>query len=331
VDASDLPRYLRPISRCTDFRRGGSGEGTMFDIFHRVADAVINRTELFKSYQGTANNDTINGTNSPDFFNVSQGGDDHIFGKDGADIFSFGSAWSLGDEVNGGTGNDVVRLGQGGTKIIGVNGLTSVETIELGDNGDYTITFLASGKNDHVTVDGSELSSSNFMTIDAGNEEKRAVTLLGGRASDHLTGGQDIDHLKGNRGLDFIDGEGGTDIIVYTGVIESTGINCDHVTYDGKDQFDLGVPVSGVEDILRHKFNGTSASKFEGNLEEVVDGAELPAFHAVVLDVNQGDWSGHAFLVVDANGSAGFQADEDYVIEIIGGHLAQIDVDSFVN
>jgi serralysin len=304
----------------------------VFRNFHRIADnADMFGTKLFQNFQGTANNDIINGTNNADFFNMSQGGDDDVFGKDGADIFSFGSQWSLGDEVNGGTGNDVVRLGGGGTKIIAQNGLTSVETIELGDSGDYTITFLSSGKNDNLTVDGSDLSSSNFMTVDAGNEEKRAVTLLGGRASDHLTGGQDIDHLKGDRGLDFIDGEGGADIVVYTDIIQSTGINCDHVTYDGKDKFDLGVIVNSVQDILRNKFNGTTARKFNDNLEEVVDGAELPAFSAVVLDVNQGDWSGHDFLIVDANGSAGFQADEDYVIEIIGGHLGQIDVDSFVN
>lgn len=288
----------------------------------------------FQTFTGTDNDDNITGTNNADVFNMAQNGTDTCKGKGGADIFNFGPTWNLDDRVNGGGGNDVVRLTQGGTVLIGANGLTSVETIELADNGDYTITFIGAGQDvtDHVTMDGSGLRASNFLTVDAGNEKGRSVTLIGGDGSDHLTGGQANDELWGNKGLDFIDGEKGVDTIIYTAVNQSTGIDCDHVTFDVQDDvFRMPSAVTGVDDIVGGKLNGTGAANFDANLEDRIGSDELGSNHAVVLNVNQGDWSGHVFLIVDVNGIAGYQAGADIVIDLVNsGHLGSLSASNFV-
>jgi hypothetical protein len=284
------------------------------------------------NFQGTDNNDTITGTNDADRFNMAQNGSDIVSGKAGNDVFKFGATWSSGDQVNGGTGNDVLELANGGTLLIGTSGLRNLETILLADNGDYTITFLDSGNvNDNVTMDGRGLKATHTMRIDAGNESTRAVTLLGGAGSDHLTGGQANDELRGNKGIDFLDGEGGRDTIVYKLVSDSTSLDFDEVTFNGdKDFFRMPDAVTGVDDVMHGKLNGTKAGKFNANLESRVGAAEMGANHAVVIDVTLGDWSGHVFLIVDANGNAGYQTGEDFVIELLGVNLASIDSGNFV-
>ena len=286
-----------------------------------------------QTFTGTDNDDIITGTNNADFFQMGQNGSDTCKGKGGADIFNFGPTWNIGDRVNGGAGNDIVRISGGDTVLIGATGLTSVELIELKNDGDYTITFIGAGNNvdDHVTMDGSDLDASHFLTVDAGNEKARSVTLIGGDASDHLTGGQADDELKGNKGLDFIDGEGGADTIIYTAVNQSTGIDCDHVTFKvADDVFRMPAAVTGVDELVRGKLNGTHPNNFDSNLEDRIGADDLSAHHAVVLDVNLGDWSSHVFLIVDINGTAGYQGGADIVIDLIDtSHLGDFSTSNF--
>jgi hypothetical protein len=46
--------------------------------------------------------------------------------------------------------------------------------------------------------------------------------------------------------------------------------------------------------------------------------AGLGAHHAVLFKPNSGTLSGDTFLVVDLNGTAGYQSDHDLVIRLIG-------------
>ena len=283
-------------------------------------------------FHGSSGNDNLVGTNSDDLFRMGQGGNDTVAGKDGNDIFDFDDAWSIDDVVRGGTGLDTVKLSNGGNNlVIGSHALKDLERIELADNGDYTITFQNAGRiGDHVTMDGSALSSNHFLTVDAGNEKTRSVTLIGGDDSDHLTGGQADDTLRGGLGRDFLDGEGGSDTMSYTNVAQSTGINCDHVTFGvANDQFDFPFAVSGVDAVIHSKLNGQTASQFDANMETKVGSDKLGAHHAVVFDVKFGDWANHRFLIVDANGSAGYQAGADYVFDMLGDHIKEIDSSNF--
>lgn len=281
--------------------------------------------------KGTSGADDLDGSNNADTFFMGQGGSDTVNGKGGADLFNFGFALDSADKINGGDGNDTLQISRGGDKVIGSHTLNSVENIAFVDNADYKLTFLGAGNvGDHVIVDGSNLTAKHTLTVDAGNEHTRSVELIGGAASDHLTGGQADDFLKGGLGKDYIDGEHGADTVVYTNAAQSAGIHYDEVTFEvSKDKFDFNFTVGGVDDVMHKRLDGLNGNSFDKHLEKRVDASALSAHHAVVLEVKLGDWSGHTFLIVDANGTAGYQAGADYVIDLKGDHLTQISGDNF--
>jgi hypothetical protein len=53
--------------------------------------------------------------------------------------------------------------------------------------------------------------------------------------------------------------------------------------------------------------------------------------HAALFKADAGSHSGQTFLVVDANGIAGYQAGEDFVIRLEkNGHLDGLDIANFL-
>jgi hypothetical protein len=59
-----------------------------------------------------------------------------------------------------------------------------------------------------------------------------------------------------------------------------------------------------------------STASFDTDLAADVGAAQLGAHHAMLFTANAGTLSGHTFLVIDANGTAGYQASADYVIDV---------------
>ena len=55
---------------------------------------------------------------------------------------------------------------------------------------------------------------------------------------------------------------------------------------------------------------------FDVDLAALVGPDQLEVAHFVLVTADTGDLAGHTFLVIDANGEAGYQAGEDYVIEL---------------
>ncbi|HEY0113165.1 MAG TPA: bluetail domain-containing putative surface protein, partial [Allosphingosinicella sp.] len=58
-----------------------------------------------------------------------------------------------------------------------------------------------------------------------------------------------------------------------------------------------------------------STASFDSDLEAAMNGT-LDASEAVLFTANSGDLAGRLFLVVDENGVSGYQAGQDYVIEM---------------
>ena len=100
---------------------------------------------------------------------------------------------------------------------------------------------------------------------------------------------------------------------------ESTGAGRDWVDVlkPLKDHFDLDVAVTGVD--ARVNAGTLSEATFDADLAAAIGAGQLAAGHAVVFKPNAGDLAGHFFLVVDANGVAGYQAGPDYVMEFAAG------------
>jgi hypothetical protein len=72
-------------------------------------------------------------------------------------------------------------------------------------------------------------------------------------------------------------------------------------------------------------------SHFDQNLAHDLGPHALKAHHAVLFTADSGSLAGKTFLVVDANGKAGYQAGHDFVIQLNGAaHLHDLSLANFV-
>ncbi|HEX3808647.1 MAG TPA: bluetail domain-containing putative surface protein [Rhizomicrobium sp.] len=186
------------------------------------------------------------------------------------------------------------------------------------------------------TSQGESLVGTNFN--DEMNGNSGGDKLSGGVGNDHLNGGAGNDILIGGAGKDLLSGGAGTDtlngglgndVFVYAHASESTGKTHDLVQGFNalQDKFDLNVAVHAINAGLTH--GAVSAASFDGDLAKAI-GSHLKAHDAILLTANSGNESGHTFLVVDANGHAGYQAGGDYVFDITGATaLSHLSVHDF--
>jgi len=61
-----------------------------------------------------------------------------------------------------------------------------------------------------------------------------------------------------------------------------------------------------------------STATFNSDLAADLGATKLGADHAVLFTASKGDLAGDTFLVVDLNGTAGYQAGQDLVIRLTG-------------
>ncbi|MEJ1970005.1 MAG: bluetail domain-containing putative surface protein [Rhizomicrobium sp.] len=73
-----------------------------------------------------------------------------------------------------------------------------------------------------------------------------------------------------------------------------------------------------------------SAASFDTDLAAAVDATKLAAHHAVLFTPNAGGDAGSTFLVVDANGVAGYQAGQDFVFEVDHATIAGLAITDFI-
>jgi len=172
---------------------------------------------------------------------------------------------------------------------------------------DGILNFTLSGSN-KAAVTGN--ASNNVITGSDGNN-----SLAGGAGNDTLFGGGGKDILNGGAGQDFMDGGAAADTFFYGAASESAGTLFDTVAHfkPTQDVFSLPFAVTGVDATIT---TGTlSNATFSTDLSAWVDSGHLAAHHAVVFTPNAGNYSGHKFLIIDADGTAGYQSG-DMVIEL---------------
>jgi hypothetical protein len=162
-----------------------------------------------------------------------------------------------------------------------------------------------------------DAAPANLSLIGGGGRD----VLYGFGGNDTLSGGAGDDVLRGGAGADALSGGAGRDIFVYAAVSESTGPGFDHVQDFGReDFFKLGVSVTGTDQFVTS--GALSQANFDADLATQLGSGQLHAHHAVAFSPNASDYSGHIFLVVDANGVAGYQAGEDFVFDFTGSDIA---------
>jgi Ca2+-binding RTX toxin-like protein len=236
--------------------------------------------------------------------------------------------------LEGGPG-DWPELGRGDDDTLELSGDFSSGFVIPGQPQDIDNVVLRAGNDynlvvdeDHVapgetmTVNGMPLGAGNHVIFDGSAESDGSFVFFGSQAGDSFIGGGGDDRIVGLGGADTLAGGGGADRFVYTGADESTGGNYDTLAdFDPTaDRIDL---LSGVASWGTAITSGTlSQASFGTDLGAAMAGLEAAQANWFAPDA--GDLAGTIFLVVDANGVAGYQEGEDYVFAIGGAPLSDL-------
>jgi Ca2+-binding RTX toxin-like protein len=243
---------------------------------------------------GTAGNNVLRGNGGNNILN-GNGGADTLEGGSGSDIYYVDSASDVTIEENYA---DIDLVSASISRTLSVN----IENLNLSGTGN---------------IDGNGNASANVINGNTGNNILRGYdngdTLNGKEGQDILLGGAGRDTL--NPGIDAV-----RDIIRFSAVTDSTGPARDLVSgidLTAEDVFDFTVvPVSIAAAVNAGTLNEAS---FDADLTAAIGAAQLGVGQAVLFDASAGDLNiaGHRYLVVDANGEAGYQAGEDYVVQLV--------------
>ena len=311
---------------------------------------------------GSGNALTLNGTNvllasldatggaGADRFTAT-GGSDRFVGGGGDDTFTFGGKFSASDTVAGGTGNDTLAIA--GSYTLSFTGamMSEVEFLSLAKGGRYVLSFadatVASAA--RLTIEAASLASGDSLTVDGASESDGRFTvncgagadsvtggklgdlLNGGAGNDQLMGGAGTDLITGGIGADLLGGGTGPDTFIYSSFKELAGVG-GHDTllaFDFSfDKLDLANAVRGIDAGVS---GAVSTTSFESDLGALAGKKQLGAGHAIIVTANSGNLEGAQFLIVDANGNAGYQAAKDMVFQLDAAlHVTNFDLADFI-
>lgn len=199
-----------------------------------------------------------------------------------------------------------------------------IDQITLAAGNDYNLiadaNCVAAGES--LAIDGRALGAGDQVAFDGSAITAGSFTFLGGAGDDRFFGGAGDDNVRGGGGADTLTGGGGRDSFVYLSAGDSTGTAYDTLAdfNPAQDRIDLPGTVTGFDAAIQS--GSLSTGSFNADLGAALSG--LGAGHAVVYAPNAGDLAGKIFLVVDANGIAGYQAGEDYVFALPATPLADL-------
>lgn len=313
---------------------------------------------------GVPNDDSLTGGQRDDTFRIGAGGDDFVLGQSGDDTIYAGAAYDSDDALNGESGKDTLVLSGDYSDGPYVMTFTNIETLLLFGGNSYNLKFandvIAAGK--HLAIDGAALQPADALIVDGTAEADGSFQITGGGGADTLSGGAKNDTIAGKGGNDLLNGGGGSD------TLDGGGGNDDLaglggadrlVLGDGKDSVDCGEAshssgksfdtVVGFEFANDDKFvlglssaitgidatitgGALSQSNFDADLAAAATPAKLLAHHAVLFTPSgTGPYVGDTFLIVDANGHAGYQANKDYVFLLTdSAHLTSLSASDFI-
>ncbi len=242
------------------------------------------------------------------------------------------------DQINGGGGNDVMTVaGSSAVTLNGTdfNGFTKLDFQNSGTDT-YTVTTtdaaVAAGQTLIVNANPLQMGS---VTFDGSAEADGHFTFYTDYAFADYTGGAlaDLFNIETRLNGGEYTGGGGGDTFTITGatanshqvfnygaVSDSTSVNYDTITnfslsYDKLHVSPIGTVVAVDTPITT---GSLSTATFDSDL--AADVGALASHHAVLFTADSGTLSGHVFLVVDENGTAGYQAGGDLVIDVTGLH-----------
>jgi Ca2+-binding RTX toxin-like protein len=205
--------------------------------------------------------------------------------------------------IDGTSGDDTIWGGKGADTL---NGAGGIDVLNGGLGSD-----IVNGDDGNDTLNG----GNGDDTLNGGADKDR---LNGNPGNDHLNGGDGNDLLDGGAGADVMDGGAGRDRFHYGpkgGPEASTGTSYDTIVNFDASEDKIGFHFT-VNQVNAVGSGHLSDATFETDLANAVGSGQMSANQAALFNPDSGDHSGETFLVVDQNGTAGYQAGEDYVIRL---------------
>jgi Ca2+-binding RTX toxin-like protein len=350
---SDRASYFSiPGSVRVDLRTQGVAQNTInggFDTLVNVenvagsqfADTLIgnNNANWMWSHGGA---DDLRGNAGDDTFWLPEGDGAVVRGGQGVDVVSFRGRVTLPGEEPDETG---ITFGiSGGAQDIG-RGEVTVFSIEGAEGSEYDDTLsgnaqdnLLSGFTGDDTVNGAggddliygdhsirEVGENQLAynyddpvyigndTLDGGGGDD---AIYGNAGDDTIDGAGGEDTLVGGLGADSINGGAGDDQFVYASAAESTSTGFDTIigfNFNNHDVFDLPGAVTSTSTVSG---GALDAASFDTDLAAAMNPGVLSANEAVMFTASSGSYAGQRFLIVDADGAAGYTAGADFVFLI---------------
>ncbi len=254
-----------------------------------------------------------------------------VFGGKGTDVITTGAGddgiyFGPGkfdptvDRVDGGTGaNDQLALDGHYALTLDGTAIQNIDVIALlkgipSDLGTYDLTFddTLVGAGETLTVWGSKVETA--LALDGSGETDGSFKMFGGTQADTLAGGAGDDWFWGGLGGDEITGGAGADTFFYDAVAQSKAFG-----YDTLVGFDDAVDKIQLDGLSVTSFAGAVSGTLDAvtmdSMLEIQFGG-LAANQAAVFTATGGDLAGTTFLMIDANGTTGYQASGDFLIAI---------------
>lgn len=231
----------------------------------------------------------------------------NITGGTGSDTVIFGKPAVLaGSTYDGGGGPDTLKLdGNYSNFTFGANTITNVENITVLAGHNYHLTLDANNINDYIEADASALGANNHLFID---------TSAGSIGSTYV-------FHSGLGGDTFILPSGQADpssYFYFTDVAQSTSTGFDTIGNFDFQTATLFLPVAANWQSPDANLGPVDAGTFDQDLAGIADTTHLVANHSCLVFANGGSFDGETFLVIDQNGTAGYQANADIVIDVTG-------------
>ncbi|HTQ14433.1 MAG TPA: bluetail domain-containing putative surface protein [Rhizomicrobium sp.] len=319
---------------------------------HNIANFSMDATHSYRFVENDANLDAgftmqvgcVADVGQTDNFNGSaetDGAFSFVMGagtmllKGGAGDDVFGGAVTAADRISGGAGNDTLYYDGGDAGGDNFHKVAQgIETVVLSHAGGnyslYTKGHVADAGKD-LTVDASDMTGAQNLTLNDANDTG-GIHLVNGANDLIATGSMQADSfdLTGG-GTCTVYAAGGADTImadssahehfVYKAAGDSTSTGYDTISgvNFATDEFNVhaaGGAVVGVDSAVTG--GALSTATFDSDLAAAIGAGQMTAHTAVLFTADSGTLSGHTFLVVDENGTAGYQAGADLVIDVTG-------------
>jgi Ca2+-binding RTX toxin-like protein len=235
------------------------------------------------NFIGTAGDDNLTGTSGIDNFDVTQGGNDEVFGLDDNDVVLFGATFTRDDRIDGGAGIDEVRLTGDYSAVTELhnNSFVSVERLRLSSGFDYNLILKDGNAGTGFNVSASTLGVGNDVTIDATRETDTRVTFSLGAGNDTVLGGNADNGFVPGAGSDTLVGGAGLDNFNFTTTFDTTdsidggGGDNDVVYLSGDYSAGLLITKSMMKDVEQIGFESTFTYSISIDRKTIPDGAFL--------------------------------------------------------